>query len=81
MWSERKMPERWYELLGERMQVEKQRMDLIKHCNTEDDRHEELLTRAYNLDREMLLVMRQAIAEAQTLSPLLRAEQPGATWQ
>jgi hypothetical protein len=32
------------------------------------DRHEELLTRAHSLDRETLLVMRQAIAEAQALS-------------
>jgi hypothetical protein len=68
MWNERKMPERWYDLLGARMQVERQRMDLIKHCNTEDDRHEELLTRAHNLDREMLSHM--AIEPVWTASPL-----------
>jgi hypothetical protein len=70
MLHERKMPERWYELLRERIQIEQQRMDLIKSCNIENDRHEELLTRGHNLDREMLLVMRQAIVEAQALSLL-----------
>jgi hypothetical protein len=30
MWNERKMPERWYELLRERMQVEEQRMRAIR---------------------------------------------------
>jgi hypothetical protein len=61
MWNEREMPERWYELLGARMQVERQRMDLIKHCNTEDDRHEDL-------DREMLSHV--AIEPVWTASPL-----------
>ena len=70
MLHERKMPERWYELLREQIQIEEQRMGLIKNCNIENDRHEELLTRAHNLNREMLLVMRQAIAEAQALSLL-----------
>jgi hypothetical protein len=65
MWNERKMPERWYELLRERMQVEKQRMRVIKDGYViEDDHLQELLTGADSLDREMLLVMRQAIAEA-----------------
>ena len=68
MLYEREMPERWYELLRERIQVEEQRMALIKNCDTENDRHEKLLTRAYTLDREMLLVMRLAIAEASALS-------------
>jgi uncharacterized protein YigA (DUF484 family) len=57
------MPERWYELLRERIQVEEQRMGLIKDCAIENDRHEKLLTQAQNLDREMLLVIRQAIAD------------------
>ena len=65
MWDERKMPERWYELLRERMQVEEQRMravsdgDIIEH-----DDLEELMAHAASLDHEMLLVMRQAIAGA-----------------
>ena len=65
MWSERKMPERWYELLRERMQVEKQRMRIIKDgCIIQHDHLHELLTEAHSLDREMLLIMRQAIAES-----------------
>jgi hypothetical protein len=65
MWNERKMPKRWYELLRARMQVEEQRMRVIKEGNViEDDHLLELLTEAHSLDREMLLVMRQAIAEA-----------------
>jgi hypothetical protein len=31
MWNERKMPERWYELLREWMQVEQLRMRIVKH--------------------------------------------------
>jgi hypothetical protein len=65
MWNERKMPKRWYELLRERMQVEEQRMRVIRDADViEDDHLEELLTHVQSLDREMLVVMRQAIAEA-----------------
>jgi hypothetical protein len=63
MWNERKMPERWYELLRERMQVEEQRMRAIRDGGIiEHDDLEELMAQAATLDREMLLVMRQAIA-------------------
>ena len=62
MWNERKMPERWYELLRERMQIEEQRMRVIRDGGIVDnDYQEDLLAKADNLDREMLLVMRQAI--------------------
>jgi hypothetical protein len=70
MWNERKMPERWYELLRERMQVEEQKMrairdgDIIKH-----DDLEELMAQAASLDHEMLLVMRQAISAAIEANP------------
>jgi hypothetical protein len=65
MWDERKMPERWYELLRERMQVEEQRIRVIHDGEIiEHDDLEKLLARANSLDREMLLVMRQAIAGA-----------------
>jgi hypothetical protein len=65
MWNERKMPERWYGLLRERMQVEAQRMRVIQNGDIiEYDDLEELLAQADSLDREMLLVMRQAIAGA-----------------
>jgi hypothetical protein len=65
MWNERKMPERWYGLLRERMQIEEQRMRVIQDGDIiEHDDLEELLARADSLDREMLLVMRQAIAGA-----------------
>jgi hypothetical protein len=70
MWNESKMPERWYELLRERMQVEEQRMravndgDIIEH-----DDLEELMAQAASLDHEMLLVMRQAIAPAIEANP------------
>ncbi len=65
MWNERKMPERWYGLLRQRMQVEEQRMRAIKDGETiEDDDLEQLMAEADRLDREMLLVMRQAIAAA-----------------
>jgi hypothetical protein len=65
MWNERKMPERWYALLRERMQVEQLRMRIVKHGYLiEDDQLQELLTEAHSLDAEMLLVMRQTIAEA-----------------
>ena len=67
MWNERKMPERWYGLLRERMQVEEQRMRVIKDGDIiEHDDMEELMAQADSLDREMVLVMRQAIAEALT---------------
>jgi hypothetical protein len=65
MWNEREMPARWYELLRERMQVEQLRMRIVKHGYLiEDDQLQELLTEAHSLDAEMLLVMRQTIAEA-----------------
>jgi hypothetical protein len=64
MWNEGKMPARWYELLRERMQIEKERMRVIKEGSiVEGDRLEELLTEAQSLDRQMLQVMSQAIAE------------------
>jgi hypothetical protein len=64
MWNERKMPERWYELLRERMQVEEQRMRVVKDgVLIGDDQLQELLTEAHSLDYEMLLVMRRAIAD------------------
>ena len=65
MWNERKMPERWYGLLRQRMQVEEQRMRVIKDGDIiEGDDLEQLMAEADRLDREMLLVMRQAIAAA-----------------
>ena len=65
MWNERKMPERWYGLLRERMQVEEQRMRVIKDGDIiEHDDLEQLMAEAESPDREMLLVMRQAIAAA-----------------
>jgi hypothetical protein len=65
MWNERKMPEQWYGLLREQMHVEEQRMRVIKDGDIiEHDDLEELIAQAASLDREMLLVMRQAIAGA-----------------
>jgi hypothetical protein len=65
MWNERKMPERWYELLRERMQVEQLRMRIVKHGYLiRDDKLQALLTEAHRLDAEMLLVIRQTIAQA-----------------
>ena len=65
MWNERKMPERWHGLLRQRMQVEEQRMRVIKNGDIiEGDDLEQLMAEAGRLDREMLLVMRQAIAAA-----------------
>ena len=59
------MPERWYGLLRQRMQVEEQRMRVIKDGDIiEYDDLEQLMAQADRLDREMLLVMRQAIAAA-----------------
>jgi len=70
MWNESKMPERWYELLRERMQVEEQRMLATRNGNIiEHDDLEELLARAASLDHEMLLVMRQTIAAAIEANP------------
>ena len=46
MWDERKMPERWYELLRERMQVEEQRMRVIRNGDIiEHDDLEQLMAR------------------------------------
>ena len=46
MWDERKMPERWYELLRERMQVEEQRIRVIHDGEIiEHDDLEKLLAR------------------------------------
>jgi len=65
MWNERKMPERWYELLRGRMQVEEQRMRVIHDGEIiEHDNLEQLMAQADSLDRELLMVMRQAIAGA-----------------
>jgi hypothetical protein len=65
MWNERIMPERWYGLLRERMQVEEQRMRVVKDGDIiELDDLEDLMAQADSLDREMVLVMRQAIAGA-----------------
>ena len=67
MWNEREMPARWYELLRERMQVEQLRMRIVKHGYLiKDYELQEVLTEAHRLDLEMLLVMRQTIAEALT---------------
>lgn len=63
MWNECKMPERWYWLLRERMQVEERRMRVVRDGDIiEHDHLEKLMAQADSLDREMLLVMRQAIA-------------------
>jgi len=65
MWNERKMPQRWYGLLRERMQVEEQRMRVIKDGDIiEQDDLEQLMAEADRLDREMRLVMRQTVAAA-----------------
>jgi hypothetical protein len=65
MWNERKMPGRWYGLLRERMQVEEQRMRVIKDGDIiEQDDLEQLMAEADRLDREMRLVMRQTVAAA-----------------
>ncbi len=82
MWNEREMPERWYGLLRERMQVEEQRMRVIKGGDIiEHNDLEELMAQADSLDR-MLQVMRQAIAgaiEADTLAASLHAR--SAEWR
>ena len=70
MWNERKMPERWYELLHERMEVEEQRMRAVRDGDIiERDGVEELMAQAASLDHKMLLVMRQAIAGAIEANP------------
>jgi hypothetical protein len=75
MWNEREMPARWYELLRERMQVEQIRMRIVKHGYLiEDDQLQELLTGAHRLDGEMLLIMRQTIAEALTREEVRRPQ-------
>ena len=52
-------------VLRQRMQVEEQRMRVIKDGDIiEGDDLEQLMAEADRLDREMLLVMRQAIAAA-----------------
>jgi hypothetical protein len=63
MWNECKMPERWYWLLRERMQVEERRMRVVRDGDIiEHNDQEKLMAQADSLDSEMLLVMRQAIA-------------------
>jgi hypothetical protein len=70
MWNENKMPERWYELLRERMQVEEQKMRAVRDgVMIEHDDLEELMAQAASLDHEMLLVMRQAIAATIEANP------------
>jgi len=65
MWHEREMPARWYDLLRERMNVEQLRMRIVKHGYlVRDYELQDVLTEALRLDAEMLLVMRQTIAEA-----------------
>jgi hypothetical protein len=47
MWNERKMPERWYVLLRERMQIEEHRMRVIGDGGIVDhDYQEDLLAQA-----------------------------------
>ena len=75
MWNESKMPARWYELLRERMQVEKEHMRVIKDGSiVENDRLEQILTVAQSLDRQMLQVMRHAIAEVLAREELSRSQ-------
>jgi hypothetical protein len=74
MWNEREMPARWYKLLRERMQVEQLRMRIVKQAYLiKDYELQDVLTEVHKLDAEMLLVMRQTIAEAlareEVLSP------------
>jgi hypothetical protein len=68
MWNERNMPERWYELLRERMHVEQLRMRIVKDARpVENDLVQQLLAEAQRLDAEMLFVMKQTVAEALVL--------------
>jgi len=65
MLNEREMPARWYDLLRERMHVEQPRMRIVKDGYLiKDYELQEVLIEAHRLDMEMLLVMRQTIAEA-----------------
>jgi hypothetical protein len=64
MWNEREMPARWHGLLRERMLVEQLRMRIVRDGYLiADDQLQELLIEAHRLDEEMLLIMRQTIAE------------------
>jgi hypothetical protein len=82
MWNESKMPERWYELLHERMQVEEQRMRTIRDGGIiEHDDLEELMAQVSSLDHEMLLVMRQAIAATIEANPSAAPLHGSAEWR
>jgi hypothetical protein len=66
------MPARWYKLLRERMQVEQLRMRIVKQGYLiKDYELQDVLTEAHKLDAEMLLVMRQTIAEAMAREEVL----------
>ena len=70
MWNELEMPARWYKLLRERMQVEQLRMRIVKQGYLiKDYELQDVLTEADKLDAEMLLLMRQTIAEAMVREP------------
>jgi hypothetical protein len=72
MWNEREMPARWYKLLRERMRVEQLRMRIVKQGYLiKDYELQDVLTEAHKLDAEMLLVMRQTIAEAMVREEVL----------
>ena len=72
MWNELEMPARWYKLLRERMQVEQLRMRIVKQGYLiKDYELQDVLTEAHKLDAEMLLVMRQTIAEAMAREEVL----------
>jgi hypothetical protein len=50
------MPERWYELLRERMQVEQLRMRIVKDARlVENDLLQQLLAEAHNLDALLIV--------------------------
>ena len=72
MWNELEMPARWYKLLRERMQVEQLRMRIVKQGYLiKDYELQDVLTEADKLDAEMLLLMRQTIAEAMAREEVL----------
>ena len=72
MWNEREMPARWYKLLRERMQIEQLRMRIVKQGYLiKDYELQDVLTEADKLDAEMLLLMRQTIAEAMAREEVL----------
>jgi len=76
MWNERNTPERWYELLRERMHVEQLRMRIVKDARpVENDLVQQLLAEAQRLDAEMLFVMKQTVAEALVLQQNLTQTQ------